>query len=99
MVKKVKEHFRRKSKKLETIVKNDLKLKPYKKPKVHGFSLTEAQNVVGVQKCQQLLAWHVDDDIIFSNKKLILLQETHNQQNDRVYSVSLSGINLCLEWY
>jgi hypothetical protein len=28
-------------------------------------------------------------DIIFSDEKIILLPETHNQQNDRVYSVLL----------
>jgi hypothetical protein len=44
---------------LPTIVKNDFKLKQYKKQKVH--SLIEAQKAPKFQKCQQLLAWHAID--------------------------------------
>jgi hypothetical protein len=55
------------------IVENDLELRPYKKQKVSG--LTEAQKAERVQKCRQFLVWH---DIIFSNEKFFLLQETQN---------------------
>jgi hypothetical protein len=39
-----------------------------------------AQKAARVQKCHQLLASHAGDDIIFSNEKLFLLQETHKQR-------------------
>jgi hypothetical protein len=69
---------------LQTIVKNDFKLKPYKNQKLHGVA--DAQKAEKVQKCQQLLAWCAYDE------KLFLLQETHNQENIRVFFVSLKDI-------
>jgi hypothetical protein len=55
-------------------------------------TLTEAQKTARVQKFRNLLAWHAGDGIIFSDEKLFLLQETHNQQNDLVYSVFLRDV-------
>jgi hypothetical protein len=72
LVKKMRDSFRRKSDQTlrkmakELVVsrisfwnffKNDLKLKSFKKQKVHGF--TEAQKAARVQKCY--FVWHGDD--------------------------------------
>lgn len=75
---------------IRRLVKDDLHMKPYKKQKVHG--LTIAQKKARVKKCQHLLAWHAGDDIIFSDEKMFILQDSHNQQNDRVYGKSLKDI-------
>lgn len=72
------------------IVHTDLKMKTYKKQKVHG--LTVVQRKARVAKCKNLLAWHADDEIIFSDEKMFLLKDTHNHQNDRVYGVRLKDI-------
>jgi hypothetical protein len=62
---------------IKPLVKNDLKLKPNKKNKSVPV-LTKAQKAARVQKCQQLIAWHVGvgDDINFTDEKLFLLQKT-----------------------
>lgn len=73
---------------MQRILKSDLGLKAYKKQRVHG--LTEAQKKARVVKSRNLLAWHDGDEIIFSDEKMFLLQESHNQQNDRVYVKRLS---------
>lgn len=72
------------------ILHDDLGLKAYKKQKIQG--LTEVQKKARVEKCKDLLAWHAGDDIIFSDEKMFQLQDSHNQQNDRVYGVSLKDI-------
>jgi hypothetical protein len=56
---------------------------------VYGLT-EEAQKVVRIQKCKQLLKWHADNDIIL-NEKIFQLQEYKNQHNDRVYAVSLAS--------
>lgn len=68
------------------ILKRDLKFKAYKKQKAHG--LTEKQRVERKRRSKFLLQWHADSDIIFSDEKLFLLQESHNPQNDRLYAAS-----------
>lgn len=73
---------------IHEITKLDLKLKGYKKQKVHG--LTTANKKARVERCKHLLAWHADSEIIFSDEKLFLLQDSHNQQNDRVYAAKLA---------
>jgi hypothetical protein len=83
MVKKVRKRFRQKGEwsAKEAIIKNDLILKEYKKQKVYG--LTDAQKAARAQKAES-----------FSEKKLILMAEIYNQQNDQVYSVLLRDIPL-----
>jgi hypothetical protein len=53
--------------------------------KFHG--LTEAQKAAKVQKYRLRLTSHAGDDIIYSDEKLFLLQKTHSQQKDQIYSV------------
>src|SRR5690349_17342654 len=65
------------------IFKQDLGLSALKKTKIHG--LTTAQKVKRHQGSKFLLDWHAGDEIIFSDEKLFLLQDSHNAQNDRVY--------------
>jgi hypothetical protein len=43
---------------------------------IHG--LITAQKSARIQKCQLVLAWYDGDEIIFSDEKLYLLQETPN---------------------
>jgi hypothetical protein len=88
VVKKVNERFRQKGDQLvrkmtKELVKNDFEIEAIQEKKVQ--SLNENQKSARVQKCQQLFAWHADDDIILSNEKLFLLQEAHNQHNERVF--------------
>jgi hypothetical protein len=56
------------------------------------LKITETQKAARVKICRQLLVSHAGDDISCSDEKLCLLQETHNQQNDRIYSVLLRKI-------
>jgi hypothetical protein len=70
--------------------RNDLKLKPDKIQRVHD--LTEPSKVKIIQKCKQLLNWHAGNSIIFPDKKMFQLQESHNQPNDRKYAVQLADI-------
>lgn len=73
---------------MQRVLKHDLGLIAYKKQRVHG--LTGAQKTARVNKCRYLLQWHDGDEIIFSDEKLFLLQDSHNQQNDRVYASTLA---------
>lgn len=75
---------------MRRILKDDLHMKAYKKQRIHG--LTEAQKKARVVRCKNLLAWHAGDEIIFSDEKMFVLQDTHNQQNDRVYGTALKNI-------
>jgi hypothetical protein len=77
---------------MQRILKKDLGLKAYKKQRVHG--LTEVQKKTKVVKFRNLLRWHDGDEIIFSDEKMFLLQESHNQQNNRVYVKKLSDASM-----
>lgn len=75
---------------MQNILTHDLKLKAYKKQRVHG--LTEKQKKARVIRSKELLQRHADCDIVFSDEKMFLLQDTHNQQNDRVYAAQLADV-------
>lgn len=72
------------------ILRDDLKLKAYKKKKIHG--LTNATIAKRLNRSKVLLAWHGGDEIIFSDEKLFMLQATYNSQNDRIWAVSLNDV-------
>ena len=65
-------------------------LRPFKKRKVHG--LTDAQKKKRYERSGTLLAWHENDEIIFSDEKIFLLEEPFNPQQHRVWAVSLHDI-------
>jgi inhibitor of nuclear factor kappa-B kinase subunit alpha len=75
---------------MQRILKKDLGLTAYRKQRVHG--LTNKQKVARVQRCRNLLKRHASCEILFSDEKMFLLQDQHNQQNDRVYAAQLSEI-------
>lgn len=72
---------------IRLLLRKDLKLTPYKKQVVHG--VTKATKDKRYQRSRKLLGWRADDEIIFSDEKLFVLEQTVNRQNDRVWSVSL----------
>jgi hypothetical protein len=89
---------------LGIIVRNVLKLYSYKKQKVQ--SMTEAQKAAKIQKCRQNLARHTSDDIIFSDEKPFLLQETHNPDRPDLFcfvdryskrKISCETISKCIQ--
>lgn len=85
---------------MHLLLTKDLGMKAFKKQKVHG--LTQKQKAARVVKSKELLRWHDGDEIIFSDEKMFLLQDSHNQQNDRVYGKSLKNIpvdKLAIERY
>lgn len=73
---------------MHEITKFDLGMKGYKKQKIHG--LTDAQKEARVKRCRGLVQRHATSEIIFSDEKMFVLQETYNSQNDRVYAISLA---------
>lgn len=72
------------------ILKSDLHCRAYKKRKVHGVS--EATSHKRFDRAAHLLAWHAGDEFVFSDEKLFVLQQPHNSQNDRLWSVSIHDI-------
>ena len=72
------------------IFRDELKCKAYKKRKVHGIS--EASEKKRLERSSALLAWHGGDEIIFSDEKLFVLEQTFNVQNDRLWSVDIQSI-------
>ena len=52
---------------IQRILHEDLRLCPFKKRKVHG--LTDAQKKKRYERSGTLLAWHENDEIIFSDEK------------------------------
>lgn len=101
VIKKVRERMRRKGRRsvkkmakelkisrrtLGRIINEDLGLKAYKRKKIHA--LTIAQKKKRVQRSKIILDWHAGDEIIFSDEKLFVLEETYNAQNDRIYVCS-----------
>lgn len=72
------------------ILIHDLNMKPYKKRVIHG--ITVAQKEKRLKRCKILNTWHADSEIIFSDEKLFVLEQSVNSQNDRCYGVSISSI-------
>lgn len=89
-IRKMAKHLKIHRSSLQRIVKEDLGLKAYKRHKIHA--LTHAQRVKRVQRAKINLAWRAGVEIIFSDEKLFVLEETYNAQNDRIYAASLQDI-------
>lgn len=75
---------------IRKIFRDELKCKPYKKRRVHGIS--EAAEKKRLERSSALLAWHGGDEIIFSDEKLFVLEQSFNVQNDRLWSVDIKSI-------
>lgn len=77
------------------ILKNDLKVKPYKFQKAH--ELTEKQKKVRLQRAKELLRLAESGqfpNIVFSDEKIFPIEQFVNSQNDRVYLKERSHENL-----
>lgn len=75
------------------IAKEDLQLTPYKLHKVQ--LLTDDNKRVRLERCQQLLLSHASprkwSSILFTDEKLFTIEQFHNHQNDRIWSVESPG--------
>lgn len=80
------------------IAKEHLKVKPYKLQKVQ--LLTDGNKLVRLQRCRQLLrraaplSWN---RIVFTDEKLFTVEQAHNRQNDRIWSVNAPGTSAVVE--
>ena len=72
------------------LLKKDVGLKPYKKQKIHGVSISSKDK--RAERVSSIQAWHGGDEFVFSDEKLFVLQQSHNAQNDRVWAVSLEDV-------
>lgn len=76
---------------INNIIHRDLRLKVYKRQNVHGLTALQIQK--RYDRSKELRTRHDPSTILFSDEKMFLLQQPHNSQNDRVYSVSLQNID------
>lgn len=79
------------------ILKNELKVKPYKIQKAHDLS--SSQKRVRLDRSKQLLRMAADGElpsIVFSDEKIFTIEQFVNSQNDRVYLTERSCDNLSL---
>lgn len=80
---------------IRRILKNELKLKPYKIQKVQD--LTPAQTAVRLQRSKALKALHAAgnlQNLVFSGEHFFTVQQYVNKQNDRVWLQNKSNDNL-----
>lgn len=80
---------------MQHILKNELKVKPYKFQKMQD--LTDAQKKVRLDRAKELLRLADSGqlpNIVFSDEKNFLIEQFVNKQNDRVYLTKRSYENL-----
>ncbi|XP_026479502.1 uncharacterized protein LOC113385894 [Ctenocephalides felis] len=80
---------------IRRILKNDLKVKPYKIQKAHY--LTSKQQQVRLQRAKELLRLAESGkfpNIVFSDEKIFIIKQFAHSQNDRVYLTERSDKNL-----
>lgn len=75
---------------MRRVLKDDLRMTPYKKKRGHGLTIAQKQSRLA--RCKELLRRHAKSNIVFSDEKLFLLQPSLNAQNDRMYAVSIVDI-------
>lgn len=78
---------------MRRIIREELRLKPYKKRIVYG--LTNAQKKKRHERTKKLIEVYAReklDQIIFSDEKIFSVEETVNKQNNRVYAVAIEAI-------
>ena len=80
---------------MQTVLKNDLNLSPYKI--IKGQLLSQATKTKRPQRAKLLLENLRDGmqpPVVWADEKLFSVQAVHNPQNDRIYAVNKSGIHL-----
>ncbi|GBM39590.1 hypothetical protein AVEN_154104-1 [Araneus ventricosus] len=80
------------------MAKTELGLKPYKFQKVQ--LLTEKNKLVRLQRCRKLLrgaASQRRERFLFTDEQLFIVQQTHNSQNDRIWSVDAPSTSAIVE--
>ena len=80
------------------MAKKELMLKPYKLQKRQ--LLTEKNKQVQLQRCRQLLHRAASknwENFLFTDEKLFTVEQAHNRQNDRFWSVNASGPSSVVE--
>lgn len=83
---------------VETILKEDMQMKPYKFRVSHG--LTTQQKQERVKRCRKLLRRFANkqhEKIVFSDEKIFTVERAHNHQNDRIWSTKLPGQSATIE--
>ena len=103
-IRKVREKFRRSAERsvrkmakemnlsepsLRRIVKDHLKLKPYKKNKSPSF--IDATRIKRKERCKKMVALFRDQrhrDVLFTDEKVFIIEQSLNKQNNRVYATS-----------
>ncbi|GBM82296.1 hypothetical protein AVEN_149621-1 [Araneus ventricosus] len=80
------------------MAKTELGLKPYKFQKVQ--LLTEKNKLMRLQRCQKLLrrtASQLWERFLFTDEKLLTVQQAHNSQNNRIWSVDAPSTSVFVE--
>ena len=75
------------------VLKIDLGLRPYKKRKAHGLTISGMAK--RLDRCQRLVKRHAKknlEKLVFSDEKLFGVEERLNSQNVRIYSLAFEDI-------
>lgn len=74
---------------MSRLLKNDLHMRAYKRHTAHY--LNQRLKKIRLERCKRLLRKHANDrgkNILFTDEKIFTIEESYNQQNDRVYARS-----------
>ncbi len=91
-MKKIAREIRINRESVRRMAKQELRLKAYKLQK--GQLLTNDNKRVRLQRCHALVHRAAADrwkKILFSDKKLLTIEQLHNRQNDRSWSAEAAG--------
>lgn len=80
---------------VQQMAKTELRLLPYKFQKVQ--LLTEENKLVQLQRCRKLLRRAASQRFFYPDEKLFTIQQTHNSQNDSIWSVDVSSTSAIVE--
>ena len=80
---------------MQTVLKNDLNLPPYKITKAQLLSqATKAKRLQRAKLLLENLRDGTQPPVLWTDEKLLTIQAVHNPQNDRIYAVNKSDIPL-----
>ena len=78
---------------LRKIVVNELKCYAYKQQKVHYLDGSKKKiRLEGCRKLKARAAVHGTDLWLFTDKKIFTAEQSHNHQNDRVWTTNISEV-------